>query len=68
MKARIEVHGDPTGVMLTIQLTKSYETKYTPYELVFGEDFNILSNYCNSLDPIYNFSNYTCESTVIIYS
>lgn len=37
------------------------ETRYSPYELVFGKYCNIPSNLCNSLEPLYNFSDYAKE-------
>lgn len=37
------------------------ETKYTPYELVFGKLSNIPSNVCNNLEPLYNFDDYPKE-------
>lgn len=37
------------------------ETKYSPYELVFGKRCNIPSNLTDRLDPLYNFENYPNE-------
>lgn len=37
------------------------ETKFSPYELVFGKHCNIPSNLQNTLEPMYNFSDYFCE-------
>lgn len=37
------------------------ETKYTPYELVFGKISHIPSNIANTIDPLYNFDNYPHE-------
>lgn len=37
------------------------ETKYTPYELVFGKICNIPSNLQTQTDPLYNFGNYPLE-------
>lgn len=37
------------------------ETRYTPYELVFGKICNLPSNILNSLDPLYNFDDYPSE-------
>ncbi|CAH2083624.1 unnamed protein product [Euphydryas editha] len=37
------------------------ETKYTPYELVYGKPCNIPSNLVNSLEPLYNYSSYPHE-------
>lgn len=37
------------------------ETKYTPYELVFGQLCRLPSNLCQNVEPIYNFDNYVSE-------
>lgn len=37
------------------------ETKYTPFELVFGRNCLIPSNLKNTIEPIYNFDNYSIE-------
>lgn len=37
------------------------ETKYTPYELVFGKSAKLPSNVLESNEPIYNFDNYPIE-------
>lgn len=37
------------------------ETKYTPFELVFGRKCKIPSNLTSTVDPIYNFENYPIE-------
>lgn len=37
------------------------ETKYTPYELVFGKVSILPSNVTNSIDPMYAFDNYPIE-------
>lgn len=37
------------------------ETKYTPYELVFGQIPRIPSNIQQTVDPLYNFDNYPLE-------
>lgn len=37
------------------------ETKYTPYELVFGHLCRIPSNLCQKVEPLYNFDNYVSE-------
>ena len=37
------------------------ETKYTPYELVFGKNCNLPNNTLNAVDPMYNFDNYPIE-------
>lgn len=37
------------------------ETKYTPFELVFGKVCNIPNNLLNTVDPVYNFESYPIE-------
>lgn len=37
------------------------ESKYTPFELVFGKTCNIPSNITSSLDPLYNFDSYPLQ-------
>lgn len=37
------------------------ETKYTPYELVFGHLCVLPSNLCTTVEPLYNFDNYVTE-------
>ncbi|KAB0799843.1 hypothetical protein PPYR_07723 [Photinus pyralis] len=37
------------------------ETKYTPYELVFGKKCNLPLNILEKLDPVYNFESYPIE-------
>lgn len=37
------------------------ETKYTPFELVFGRHGSLPSNLKNTIDPIYNFDNYPIQ-------
>lgn len=37
------------------------ETKYTPYELVFGKNVNLPSNLTNGIEPIYSFDDYAYE-------
>lgn len=37
------------------------ETRYTSFELVFGEQSRLPSNLTNKIDPIYNFDNYPSE-------
>lgn len=37
------------------------ETKYSPFELVFGKQCNLPSNIQNNVDPIYNFDHYPIE-------
>lgn len=41
--------------------TTHTETKYTPYELVFGKSVVLPSNINNKVDPLYNFDNYQLE-------
>ncbi|KAG5863347.1 hypothetical protein JTB14_019732 [Gonioctena quinquepunctata] len=37
------------------------ETKYTPYELIFGKPVRLPSNLTDAIDPLYNFENYPLE-------
>ncbi|KAG5862306.1 hypothetical protein JTB14_017304 [Gonioctena quinquepunctata] len=37
------------------------ETKYTPYELIFGKPVQLPSNLTDAIDPLYNFENYPLE-------
>lgn len=37
------------------------ETKFTPYELVFGKKCTLPSNLTTHLEPLYNFDDYPCE-------
>ena len=37
------------------------ETKFTPYELVFGKTVVLPSNLLNGIEPMYNFDNYAFE-------
>lgn len=37
------------------------ETKFTPYELVFGKVCPLPSNILKTVEPLYNFGSYPCE-------
>lgn len=37
------------------------ETKFTPYELVFGKKCSLPSNLTLDLEPLYNYDHYPCE-------
>lgn len=37
------------------------ETKFTPYELVFGKKCSLPSNLMTDLEPLYNYEHYPCE-------
>lgn len=37
------------------------ESKYTPYELVFGKKCSLPSSLTSQLEPLYNFDDYPCE-------
>lgn len=37
------------------------ETKYTPYELIFGKNARLPSNLTNRIDPLYNFDDFPLE-------
>lgn len=37
------------------------ETKYTPYELVFGQLCRLSNNLCNIVEPLYSFDKYMFE-------
>lgn len=37
------------------------ETKYSPFELIFGKQCNLPSNLQNNIEPLYNYDNYPLE-------